>query len=76
LSSLTDVDSSEQIIAALVLHLHFVLPTDPDANGYIKEIQWKMKAFHTPVVKPPAGDGETPAVPLNVRLVQEEDFNW
>lgn len=66
----------KQIIAALVLHLHFVLPTDPDVNGYIKEIQWKMKAFHTPVVKPPAGDGETPAVPLNVRLVQEEDFNW
>ncbi|KAG1862542.1 cytochrome P450 [Suillus subalutaceus] len=66
----------KQIIAALVLRLHFVLPTDPDANGHIKEIQWKLKAFHTPVVKPPAGDGVSPAVPLNVRLVQEEDFKW
>ncbi|KAG2078916.1 cytochrome P450 [Suillus decipiens] len=66
----------KEIIAALVLRLHFVLPTDPDANGHVKEIQWKLKAFHTPVVKPPAGDGESPAVPLNVRLVQEEDFKW
>ncbi|KAG2059079.1 cytochrome P450 [Suillus hirtellus] len=66
----------KQIIAAVVLRLHFVLPTDPDANGHIKEIEWKLKAFHTPVVKPPAGDGESPAVPLNFRLVQEEDFKW
>ncbi|KAG1802771.1 cytochrome P450 [Suillus plorans] len=66
----------KQIIAAVVLRLHFVLPTDPDANGHIKEIEWKLKAFHTSVVKPPAGDGVTPAVPLNFRLVQEEDFKW
>lgn len=66
----------KQILAALVLRLHFVLPTDPDANGHIKEIQWKLKAFHTPVVKPPAGDGVSPTVPLNFRLVQEEDFEW
>jgi cytochrome P450 len=66
----------KQILAALVLRLHFVLPTDPDANGHTKEIQWKLKAFHTPVVKPPAGDGVSPAVPLKFRLVQEEDFKW
>ncbi|KAG2368095.1 cytochrome P450 [Suillus spraguei] len=59
----------KEIIAALVLRLQFVLPTD-------KEIQWKLRAFHTPVVKPPGGDGVSPAVPLNVRLVQEEDFKW
>ncbi|KAG2146033.1 cytochrome P450 [Suillus bovinus] len=64
----------KQIIAALVLRLHFVLPTDPDANGHIKEIVWQLKAFHTPVVKPPAGDGVSPTVPLKFRLVQEEDF--
>ncbi|KAG1775385.1 hypothetical protein EV702DRAFT_442161 [Suillus placidus] len=66
----------KQIIAALVLRLHFALPTDSDANGHIKEIQWTLKAFHTPVIKPPAGDGVSPTVPLNVRLVQEEDFKW
>ncbi|KAG2150531.1 cytochrome P450 [Suillus clintonianus] len=66
----------KEILAALMLRLHFVLPTDPDANGHIKEIQWKLKVFHTPVVKLPAGDGVTPQVPLNVRLVQEEDFKW
>ncbi|KAG1775387.1 cytochrome P450 [Suillus placidus] len=66
----------KQIIAALVLRLHFALPTDSDANGHIKEIQWTLKAFHTPVVKPPAGDGVSPTVPLNVRLVHEEDFKW
>lgn len=66
----------KEILAALILRLHFALPTDPDANGYIKEIQWKLKAFHTPVVKAPAGDGVTPQVPLNVRMVREEDFAW
>ncbi|KAG1818048.1 cytochrome P450 [Suillus subaureus] len=66
----------KEILAALILRLHFALPTDPDANGHIKEIQWKLKAFHTPVVKSPAGDGVTPQVPLNVRVVREEDFVW
>ncbi|KAG1879867.1 cytochrome P450 [Suillus subluteus] len=66
----------KEILAALILRLHFSLPTDPDANGHIKEIEWKLKAFHTPVVKSPAGDGVTPQVPLNVRMVREEDFVW
>ncbi|KAG0694944.1 cytochrome P450 [Suillus ampliporus] len=66
----------KEILAALMLRLHFGLPTDSDANGYTKEIQWKLEAFFTPVVKTPAGDGVTPQVPLNVRLVREEDFIW
>ncbi|KAG2347625.1 cytochrome P450 [Suillus weaverae] len=66
----------KEILAALILRLHFALPTDPDANGHIKEIQWKLKAFHTPVVKSPAGDGVTPQIPLNIRMVREEDFAW
>jgi hypothetical protein len=64
----------EEILAALILRLHFALPTDLDSKGHIKEIEWKLKGFHIPVVKPPAGDGVTPQVPLNVRLAQEEDF--
>lgn len=59
-----------------MLRLHVALPTEPDAQGHVKEIQWKLKAFHIPVVSPPAGDGVTPQVPLNVRLVTEEDFLW
>ncbi|KIK38713.1 hypothetical protein CY34DRAFT_90524 [Suillus luteus UH-Slu-Lm8-n1] len=66
----------KEILAALILRLHFALPADPDANGHIKEIEWKLKAFHTPVVKSPAGDGVTPQVPLNVRMVREDDFAW
>ncbi|KAG0707410.1 cytochrome P450, partial [Suillus ampliporus] len=64
----------KEVLAALMLRLHFGLPTDPDANGDVKEIQWKLNAFFTPIVKTPAGDGVTPQVPLNVRLVREEDF--
>jgi hypothetical protein len=59
-----------------MLRLHFVLLTEPDTNGHVKEIHWELKGFHIPVVKPPAGDGVTPQVPLNVRLVQDEDFIW
>ncbi|KAG0706161.1 cytochrome P450 [Suillus ampliporus] len=66
----------KEVLAALMLRLHFGLPTDPDANGDVKEIQWKLNAFFTPIVKTPAGDGVTPQVPLNVRLVREEDFIW
>ncbi|KAG1854210.1 cytochrome P450 [Suillus subalutaceus] len=66
----------KQVIATLVMRLHFSLPTERNAQGYVKEIQWKLQAFHIPVVKPPAGDGVTPQVPLNVRLVKEDDFIW
>ncbi|OJA19423.1 hypothetical protein AZE42_02259 [Rhizopogon vesiculosus] len=64
----------EIIIASLMLRLHVALPTEPNAEGHVKEIQWKLGGSHIPVVKPPAGDGVTPQVPLNVRLVTEEDF--
>ncbi|KAG2369172.1 cytochrome P450 [Suillus spraguei] len=66
----------KQVIATLVLRLHFSLPTERNAQGHVKEIQWKLKAFHIPVVKPPAGDGMTPQVPLSVRLVKKDDFIW
>ncbi|KAG2063024.1 cytochrome P450 [Suillus decipiens] len=66
----------KQVLATLVLRLHFSLPTERNALGHVKEIQWKLKAFHIPVVKPPAGDGMTPQVPLNVRLVNKDDFIW
>lgn len=66
----------KQVIATLVLRLHFSLPTEPNTQGHVKEIQWKLRAFHIPVVKPPAGDGVTPQVPLNVRLVKKDDFIW
>jgi hypothetical protein len=74
----TDASTSttEQVIASLLLRLHFALPTEPDAQGHVKEIQWKLGVSHIPVVKLPAGDGVTPQVPLSVRLVREEDFVW
>ncbi|KAG1781984.1 cytochrome P450 [Suillus placidus] len=66
----------KQVLATLVLRLHFSLPTERNAQGHVKEIQWKLQAFHIPVVKPPAGDGVTPQVPLNVRMVKKDDFIW
>ncbi|OAX34745.1 cytochrome P450 [Rhizopogon vinicolor AM-OR11-026] len=40
-------------------------------GGNVKEVQWKMGIFFAPVVKQPAGDGETPQLPLSMRLVRE-----
>ncbi|KAG2142324.1 cytochrome P450 [Suillus bovinus] len=64
----------KHVLATLVLRLHFSLPTERNAQGQVKEIQWKLQAFHIPVVKSPSGDGVTPQVPLNVRLVTKDDF--
>jgi len=58
-------------LATLVPDIDFALPSEPDENGHVKEIYWKMTGFHTPVVKVPAGDGETPQLPLSLRLVRE-----
>ncbi|KAG2345549.1 cytochrome P450 [Suillus weaverae] len=58
-------------LAALLPAIHFALPSEPDDNGNVKEIYWKTSVFHTPVVKAPAGDGETPQLPLSMRLVRE-----
>jgi cytochrome P450 len=66
----------KQVLATLILRLHVALPANPNPLGHVKEIEWKLRVFHIPVVKPPAGDGVTPQVPLNVRLVREEDFKW
>jgi hypothetical protein len=66
----------KQVLATLILRLHVALPANPNPLGHVKEIEWKLRVFHIPVVKRPAGDGVTPQVPLNVRLVREEDFKW
>ncbi|KAG2121145.1 cytochrome P450 [Suillus cothurnatus] len=61
----------KDVLATLVLDIHFALPSEPDENGHVKETHWNMTGFHKPVVKAPAGDGETPHLPLSLRLVQE-----
>ncbi|KAG1746406.1 cytochrome P450 [Suillus lakei] len=71
-----EMELVQQVLATLVLRLHFSLPTKQNAQGHAKEIQWKLRGFHIPVVKAPAGDGVTPQVPLNVRLVRDDDFMW
>ncbi|KAG1723805.1 cytochrome P450 [Suillus lakei] len=60
----------KDVLATLLPDIHFALPSEPDENGHVKEIYWKMTAFHTPVVKAPAGDGDTPHLPLSLRLVR------
>jgi len=59
---------TEDVLATLLSDIHFALPSEPDENGITKEIHWKMTGFHSPVVKAPAGDGETPQLPLSMRL--------
>ncbi|KAG1734665.1 cytochrome P450 [Suillus paluster] len=61
----------KDVLATLLPNIHFALPSELDDNGNVKEIYWKMSGFHIPVVKAPAGDGETPQLPLTLRLVQE-----
>lgn len=61
----------KDVLAALLPAIHFALPSERDDNGNVQEIYWKMSGFHTPVVKAPAGDGETPHLPLSLRLVRE-----
>ncbi|KAG1829189.1 cytochrome P450 [Suillus variegatus] len=61
----------KDVLATLLPAIHFALPSEPDDNGNVKEIHWKMTGFHIPVVKAPAGDGETPHLPLSMRLVRE-----
>lgn len=60
----------EQVMATLLTVVHLSLPSTPDETGHIKEIYWKT----VPVVRPPSGDGQTPQVPLDVRLVREDDY--
>ncbi|KAG2033844.1 cytochrome P450 [Suillus americanus] len=61
----------KDVLATLVSDIHFALPSEPDENGHVKEIYRKMPGFRTPVVKAPAGDGETPHLPSSLRLVRE-----
>lgn len=59
----------KDVLATLLPAIHFALPSERDDNGNVKEIHWKMSGLHIPVVKAPAGDGETPHLPLSMRLV-------
>lgn len=61
----------KDVLATLLPAIHFALPSERDGNGNVKEIHWKMSGLHIPVVKAPAGDGETPHLPLSMRLVRE-----
>jgi len=61
----------EDALATLVSDIHFALPSEPDENWHMKEIYWKVTGLHVLVVKSPAGDGETPQLPLSLRLVRE-----
>ncbi|KAG0707374.1 cytochrome P450 [Suillus ampliporus] len=61
----------KDVLATLLPEIHFALPSEPDATGHVKELYWKMSGFHIPVVKAPAGDGETPNLPLSMRLVRK-----
>ncbi|KAG2356964.1 cytochrome P450 [Suillus spraguei] len=61
----------KDVLATLLPDIDFALPSEPDKNGHVKETYWKMSGFHIPVVKAPAGDGETPQLPLSLRLVRE-----
>ncbi|KAI0922504.1 hypothetical protein AcW1_002875 [Taiwanofungus camphoratus] len=58
----------KQVLTTLLSNIHFSLPSD-------KEIYWKNNGLQVPVVRPPAGDFQTPQVPLNTRLVREDDFS-
>ncbi|EKM58163.1 uncharacterized protein PHACADRAFT_252249 [Phanerochaete carnosa HHB-10118-sp] len=65
---------AKQVLATLLPRLHFALPSAVDENGNRKEVYWKMSGPQIPVIRPPFGDGTTAQVPLDVRLVKEEDF--
>lgn len=58
---------TDQVLTTLLSTLHFSLPAE-------KEIYWKMNGLQVPVVRPPAGDGQTPQVPLKIRLVRDDDY--
>ncbi|OBZ67348.1 hypothetical protein A0H81_12650 [Grifola frondosa] len=64
----------KQILTTLLSSMHFSLPSAADENGVKKEIYWKMNGLQVPVVRPPHGDFMTAQVPLDVRLVREDDF--
>ncbi|EMD39638.1 hypothetical protein CERSUDRAFT_111948 [Gelatoporia subvermispora B] len=64
----------KQILTTLLSTMHFALPSGADEHGNRKQIRWKMNGLQVPVLDPPAGDGHTPQVPLDVRRVRAEDF--
>lgn len=68
------VAPTEQVLATLLPRLHFALPSAVEERGNRKEVYWMMSGPQIPVVRPPFGDGMTAQVPLDVRLVMEEDY--
>ncbi|KAI0296492.1 cytochrome P450 [Multifurca ochricompacta] len=65
----------KQIITTLISSMHFSLPSlrDDEQGNNKKEIYWKMNGLQVPVVQPPFGDGKTSQVPLDIRVVREEE---
>ncbi|KAF8523309.1 cytochrome P450, partial [Hysterangium stoloniferum] len=57
----------EIIIATLISHFDFSLPSTLDGHGVKKEIYWKISGLQVPVVRHPFGDGKTASMPLDVR---------
>ncbi|KAI0631208.1 cytochrome P450 [Trametes polyzona] len=64
----------KQILSTLVTNMHFALPSAIDEHGMRKETYWRMDGLQVPVVREPRGDGKTAQMPLEIRLVREEDF--
>ncbi|KAI8976575.1 cytochrome P450 [Trametes punicea] len=64
----------KQILATLVSNMHFALPSATDAQGMRKEIYWRIDGLQIPVIRPPHGDLQTSQIPLDIRLVKDEDF--
>ncbi|KAF8514432.1 cytochrome P450 [Hysterangium stoloniferum] len=64
----------KQVIATLISHFDFSLPSALDGHGVKKEIYWKISALQVPVVRHPFGDGKTPSMPLDIRVICDDDF--
>ncbi|KAF7969084.1 hypothetical protein HWV62_28328 [Athelia sp. TMB] len=64
----------KQILLTLLSKVHFALPSSVDETGRKKEIYWKMNGIDVPVVRPPLGDGQTGQLPLDLRLLRDDDF--
>jgi len=64
----------KQIIVTLLTQVHFSLPSSVNEAGHKKEIRWEMNGVDVPVVRRPAEDDQTGQLPLDLRLVREDDY--
>lgn len=75
-SSLKSNLLSEQVLVTLLSSLCFSLPSVVDENtGSPKIVRWRTDGLQKPVLSPPAGNGLTPQMPMNLRAVGEKDFS-